>query len=279
MTASMGHKFRQAMMLEIPLQIVGTVNAFTAIMAKEVGFKAIYLSGAGVANISHGLPDIGITSFHDLFEDALRIITSVDLPLIVDIDTGFGNEYSITHTVKTLERIGVAGVHIEDQIFEKRCGHLDNKKLCNMEEMCLRIKTAVNARVDKEFVIIARTDALSVEGIEKTLERSLAYKQAGADILFVEAVTKLEDYITFKKYLKMPILANITEFGKTPLFTLDELAKSQVDIVLYPLSASRAMNKAALNVYQDIKTNGTQKNSIPHMQTRDELYKFLNYKV
>ncbi len=275
MTISMGKKFREAMGKEKPLQIVGAANAYMAIMAKEIGFRAIYLSGAGVANISYGLPDIGITSFDNVFEDAFRIVSAVDIPLIVDIDTGFGNEHSIARAVNALERIGVAGIHIEDQVFEKKCGHLDGKEIVETEEMCLRLKSACNARQSKDFVIIARTDAMANEGIDETIKRALRYKQSGADILFAEAFSTLDQYAKFKKAVDMPILANITEFGKTPLFTLNEL--KDVDLVLYPLSASRAMNSAALNVYRDIRENGTQKKSIAHMQTREELYQFLKY--
>jgi methylisocitrate lyase len=275
---NMAQKFRQAMQDENPLQIVGTVNAFTAIMAKSLNFRAIYLSGAGVANISYGLPDTGITTFDNILEDARRIITAVDIPLIVDIDTGFGNEKTIERVVKTLERAQIAGIHIEDQVFDKRCGHLEGKKLCSTDEMCLRIKAAVNARTNPDFCIIARVDGLGVEGLDKTIERALEYKNAGADIIFAEAVTSLQDYAALKKALKIPILANITEFGKTPQFSLQELNQAGVEIILYPLSAARAMNLAAFNVYKDIRENGTAKNSIPHMLTRDELYRFLNYK-
>lgn len=275
---NMGQKFRQAMKDENPLQIVGTVNAFTALMAKSLGYRAIYLSGAGVANISYGLPDTGITTFDNVLEDAIRIIAAVDLPLIVDIDTGFGNEKIIERVIKTLERAQVAGVHIEDQVFDKRCGHLEGKKLCSANEMCLRIKAAVNARSSKDFLIIARVDAIATEGLEHAISRAVQYKQAGADIIFAEAVTTPEEYAAFKKAVSIPILANITEFGKTPAFTLQELQSVGVDIVLYPLSASRAMNLAALNVYKDIREHGTVKNSLANMQTREDLYRFLNYK-
>lgn len=275
MTISMGQKFREAMKLEKPLQIVGAANAYMAIMAKDAGFRALYLSGAGVANISYGLPDIGITSFDNVFIDAFRIVSAVDIPLIVDIDTGFGNEYSIKLAVNALERIGVAGIHIEDQTFDKKCGHLEGKKIVETAEMCLRLKACCSARQNKDFVIIARTDAMAAEGMEKTIKRALSYKEAGADIIFAEAFTTLDQYTLFKNAVNMPILANITEFGKTPLFTITEL--KDVDLVLYPLSASRAMNLAALNVYRDIRENGTQKKSVTHMQTREELYQFLKY--
>lgn len=272
-----GEKFRQAMQAEKPLQLVGTVNAYSALMAKEVGYLAIYLSGASVANNSYGVPDIGITCFEQVLEDAKRIVQATDLPLIVDIDTGFENEFEIAHVIQTLNKIGVAGVQIEDQTADKRCGHLEGKKLITKEEMYLKIQGAVSAKLDKEFVIIARTDALSLEDIQGTILRGLSYKQAGADILFIEAATTLDQYAAIKKAVQMPILANITEFGKTPLFTSQELLKADVDIALYPLSASRAMNLAALKVYRDIREHGTQKKSIPEMQTRKELYHFLNY--
>lgn len=272
-------KFLQAMQAEKPLQLVGAVNAFTAIMAKDAGFQAIYLSGAGVANISYGLPDVGITTLDHVLEDAARILNAVDIPLIVDIDTGFGNELNIKRAIRTLNQLGVAGVHIEDQVFDKRCGHLDDKKLVSSEEMCLRIKAAVSAKIDEEFIIIARTDALSVEGMDQTIQRAIQYKKAGADMIFLEAASDLKQYALFKKAIDLPLLANMTEFGKTPLFELQELRQAGVDIVLYPLSASRAMNKAALNTYRDIRQNGTAKKSVPSMQTRDELYRLLDYKV
>lgn len=275
MTTSMGQKFREAMKREMPLQIVGVANAYMAIMAKQVGFRALYLSGASVANISYGLPDIGITSFDNVFIDAFRIVSAVDLPLIVDIDTGFGNEYSIARAINALERIGVAGIHIEDQASDKKCGHLEDKKIVETSEMCLRLKAVYNARQNKDFIIIARTDAMANEGMEKTIKRAQSYKEAGADIIFAEAFTTLDQYARLKKAVNIPILANITEYGKTPLFTLKEL--NDVDLVLYPLSASRAMNLAGLNVFRDIRENGTQKNSITHMQTREELYQFLKY--
>ncbi len=276
---SNAQKFRQALQKEKPLQLVGAVNAFAAIMAKDAGFQAIYLSGAGVANISYGVPDTGITTLDNVLEDASRILNAVDMPLIVDIDTGFGNELNITRAISFLNKIGVAGVHIEDQVFDKRCGHLDGKELVSTEEMCLKIKAAVNAKMDEDFVIIARTDALGVEGMDKTIERALEYKKSGADMIFLEAVRDLKEYAVFKKAVAMPLLANMTEFGKTPLFELENLKKAGVDVVLYPLSASRAMNFAALNTYRDIRQNGTVKKSLPHMQTRDELYRLLNYKV
>jgi len=277
METSPGKKFRLAMESEHPLQVVGAVNAYTAILAKAVGFRALYLSGAGVANVSFGVPDSGITSLNDVLEDVIRITSAVDLPLLVDIDTGWGNEQTIVRSIKAMIRAGAAGVHLEDQVFSKRCGHLLGKELVSTEEMVHRIKSAVDARTDPAFVIIARTDALSVEGFPQTIERAIAYKKAGADVLFPEAFDKLTDYTAIKKAAGLPVLANLTEFGKTPLFTTQELATAGVDMALYPLSAARAMHAAALAVYKDIRANGTQKNSISQMQTRDELYKFLNY--
>ncbi|HRD56024.1 MAG TPA: methylisocitrate lyase [Parachlamydiaceae bacterium] len=275
MHISNGKKFKQAMKEEKPLQLAGTLNAFSALMAKEVGFKAIYLSGAGIANISYGVPDIGMTTLENVLEEAGRILKAVDLPLIVDLDTGF--DENLKKAVDLLSCLKSAGIHIEDQVPQKKCGHLENKKLVSTKEMCLKIKEAVNARQDPDFLIIARTDALSIEGEKQTLERAKSYKEAGADILFLEAAKSLEQYSLFKKNLDMPILANLTEFGKTPIFSLEELKNAGVDIALYPLSASRAMQKAAFNVYQDIRKNGSQKKSLPHMQTREELYKLLNY--
>lgn len=269
-----GEKFRNAMHAEKPLQLIGTVNAYNALMAEKTGYLAIYLSGAGVANISYGVPDIGITRFDQVLEDATRILSVTSLPLIVDIDTGFDKTAEV---VKTLNEVGAAGVQIEDQVQTKKCGHLDQKNLITKNEMCRKIEAAVNAKIDKSFVIIARTDALGQESLQETILRALSYKEAGADIIFVEAATDREQYKAIKKAVQLPILANMTEFGKTPLLTLKELSKADVDIALYPLSATRAMNLAALKVYQDIRKHGSQKKSIPHMQTRNELYEFLNY--
>ncbi len=275
---SAGQIFREALKKEKPLQLIGTINAYSALMAKGVGFRALYLSGAGVTNASYGLPDIGITTLDNVLEDTRRILSAVpNLPLIVDIDTGWGNENTIAHAIKALDHAGAAGVHIEDQVFQKRCGHLDGKQLVTTEEMVLRIKAALKAKVDKEFVIIARTDAYGVEGLQKAIERAIAYEEVGADILFLEGITQLEEYKAFRKRLKVPILANITEFGKTPLFNIEELASACVDIVLYPLSAMRAMNFAALLAMQEIRLHGTQKDVVPIMQTRDELYEYLHY--
>jgi methylisocitrate lyase len=277
MRNSPGFHFQQAAAQEKPLQIVGTIHAFTAIMAKRVGFKAIYLSGAGVANLSYGWPDLGITTLDNVLCEARKITDAVDLPLLVDVDTGWGNALMIERTVKSMEKAGVAAIHIEDQAFEKRCGHRPGKMIVPTEEMVDRIKAAVNARRDKHFIVMARTDAYASEGIEKMIERCQAYEEAGADMLFLEALTALNEYQRCKKNLAKPILANITEFGHTPLFTLKELASVGVDLVLYPLSASRAMNLAALNIFQELRTHGTQQHVLDRMQTREELYGFLNY--
>jgi methylisocitrate lyase len=278
MKSSPGSKFRKAVNSEKPLQIVGTVNAYIAILAKHSGFKAIYLSGAGVANSSYGLPDLGITTLDDVLEDARRITAAVDLPLLVDIDTGWGNAFLIERTIKSMIRLGVAAIHIEDQISQKRCGHLSGKVIVSKEEMVDRIKAAVDARIDPDFVIMARTDAFAVEGIELAIERAIAYRDAGADMLFPEALHSLEDYQKFKKAVEIPILANLTEFGKTPLFLLSELASANIDMALYPLSANRAMNLAALKVFEEIRGHGTQIHILENMQTREELYGFLNYR-
>lgn len=272
-----GMKFRQALEAERPLQIVGTINAYAAIMAKQVGFRAIYLSGAGVANASYGLPDLGLTTLDNVLTDASRIVSAVDLPLLVDIDTGWGNGLMISRAIQRLERAGIAAVHIEDQPFEKRCGHRHNKRVITQKEMIERLKAALDGRQDPSFVIMARTDAFAVEGLEKTLERCLAYEEAGADMHFIEALQTLEEYKTFAKTLQKPILANITEFGKTPLFTKEKLASADVDMILYPLSAWRGMNQAALKIYETIRTQGSQKSVIDLMQTREELYQFLDY--
>ena len=277
MKNSPGFTFRNALEEEIPLQIVGTINAYAAIMAKNSGFRAIYLSGAGIANASYGIPDIGLTTLDNVLEDARRITGAVDLPLLVDIDTGWGNTKMVARTIKEMERADVAAVHMEDQPFEKQCGHLSKPTVVSTQEMQGRLKAAVDARVDPSFVIMARTDAYRVEGLSKTLERCLAYEEAGADMHFIEALSSLDDYQSFSKVLKKPILANITEFGKTPLFTKDELAQAGVSLILYPLSAWRAMNLAALRIFEGIRTEGTQKNLLNEMQTREELYGFLNY--
>ncbi|MDN7127192.1 methylisocitrate lyase [Pseudidiomarina sp. 1APR75-33.1] len=274
---SAGAKLRQAIQDENPLQIVGTINAYTAMMAEKVGHRALYLSGAGVANASFGLPDLGMTSLNDVCEDIRRITGASELPLLVDADTGWGGAFNIARTVKEMTRAGAAGFHIEDQVAQKRCGHRPNKEIVTQAEMVDRVKAAVDARIDDQFLIMARTDALQQEGLEAAIERAQACVDAGADAIFAEAVHTLEQYDAFTKALNVPVLANITEFGATPLFNKDELADVGVEMVLYPLSAFRAMNKAALNVYESILTNGDQKAVVDSMQTRAELYDFLNY--
>lgn len=273
----MDMNFKETVTAFTPLQIVGTINAYHAIMAKKVGFKAIYLSGAGVANSSIGVPDLGITNLQDILTDVVRITDACDLPLLVDIDTGFGGAYNIARTIKSLIKFGAAACHIEDQISNKRCGHRPNKVLVSSSEMEDRIKSAVDARFNHDFVVMARTDAIASEGIEKAIQRMLNYVKVGADMIFAEAVTDLNTFKLIKQYIKVPVLANITEFGVTPLFTLDELKQVGIDIALYPLSAFRSMNAAALNVYHSIFSDGTQKNVIHTMQTRSELYNFLDY--
>jgi methylisocitrate lyase len=277
MKNSPGSRFRQALHEEKPLQIVGTINAYAALMAKDAGFQAIYLSGAGVANSSFGLPDLGLTTMDNVLEDVNRITNAVDIPLLVDIDTGWGNELMIARSIKAMIRAGVAAVHIEDQATLKRCGHRHGKSLVSKEEMVARICAALDVRTDREFMVIARTDALATEGLDSSLERSLAYKEAGADALFLEAAVTLEQYRIFKEALGIPILANMTEFGRTPLHSAKELGEAGVDMVLYPLSANRAMNKAAFDVFKDIREHGSQKLSLPNMQTREQLYTHLHY--
>ena len=274
---SAGALLRQAIKDNHPLQLVGTINAYTAMMAERVGHKALYLSGAGVANASFGLPDLGMTSLNDVCEDIRRITGATELPLLVDADTGWGGAFNIARTVKEMTNAGAAGFHIEDQVAQKRCGHRPNKEIVSLEEMVDRVKASVDARTDENFFIMARTDALQQQGLEAAIERALACEAAGADAIFAEAVYTLEQYQAFTKVLKVPVLANITEFGQTPLFNKAELAGVGVDMVLYPLSAFRAMNKAALNVYESILANGDQKAVIDSMQTRAELYDFLNY--
>ncbi len=274
---SAGAKLRQAIAQEQPLQIVGTINAYTAMMAERVGHKALYLSGAGVANASFGLPDLGMTSLNDVCEDIRRITGATDVPLLVDADTGWGGAFNISRTVKEMTRAGAAGFHIEDQVAQKRCGHRPNKEIVTQGEMVDRVKAAVDARTDDQFLIMARTDALQQEGLEAAIERAQACVEAGADAIFAEAVHTLEQYQAFTNALNVPVLANITEFGATPLFNKDELAGVGVEMVLYPLSAFRAMNKAALNVYENILAKGDQKDVVESMQTRAELYDFLNY--
>ncbi|HAT5920271.1 TPA: methylisocitrate lyase [Legionella pneumophila] len=274
---SQGKKLREALMKEKPLQVVGTINAYTALQAKRAGFHAIYLSGAGVANASYGLPDLGITTLNDVLEDVRRIMSAVDLPLLVDIDTGWGGAFSIARTIKEMIKAGVAAVHIEDQVQAKRCGHRPGKALVEKEEMIDRIKAAVDAKTDPDFVIMARTDALANEGLNKALERISAYIEAGADMIFFEGVRKLEEYQALTEQCNVPVLANITEFGVTPLFTLEELKEVGISLALYPLSAFRAMSAAAEKVYDTIRKNGSQKDILEEMQTREELYQVLNY--
>ncbi|CAN2230522.1 PrpB PEP phosphonomutase and related enzymes [actinobacterium SCGC AAA044-D11] len=275
---SAGAKFRKALTEESPLQVIGTINANHALLAKRAGFKAIYLSGGGVAAGSLGIPDLGITGLEDVLVDVRRITDVCDTPLLVDIDTGFGaSAFNIARSVRSINKAGAAAIHIEDQVGAKRCGHRPNKELVSKAEMVDRIKAAVDARVDDSFVIMARTDALAVEGIDAALDRANAYIEAGADALFPEAITDLPTYKKFTDVIKVPVLANITEFGLTPLFTTTELASVGVGIVLYPLSAFRAMNKAAENVYETVRKDGSQKAVLDTMQTREELYQRINY--
>jgi methylisocitrate lyase len=275
---SAGDKFRKAVQDEKPLQVVGTINANHALLAKRSGYKAIYLSGGGVAAGSLGLPDLGISGLEDVLVDIRRITDVCDLPLLVDVDTGFGaSAFNVARTTRSLIKAGAAAMHIEDQVGAKRCGHRPGKEIVPADEMCDRIKSAVDARSDNGFVVMARTDALASEGFEKALERMKKYAEAGADMLFPEAITDLGMYKNISAAVKTPILANITEFGQTPLFTVEELRSAGVAIVLYPLSAFRAMNKAALNVYKTIRAEGTQKNVLAAMQTREELYETINY--
>jgi methylisocitrate lyase len=275
---SAGARFRKALTEESPLQVIGTINANHALLAKRAGFKAIYLSGGGVAAGSLGIPDLGITGLEDVLVDVRRITDVCDTPLLVDIDTGFGaSAFNIARSVRSINKAGAAAIHIEDQVGAKRCGHRPNKELVSKAEMVDRIKAAVDARVDDSFVIMARTDALAVEGIDSALDRANAYIEAGADALFPEAITDLPTYKKFTDVIKVPVLANITEFGMTPLFTTTELASVGVGIVLYPLSAFRAMNKAAENVYETVRRDGSQKAVLDTMQTREELYQRINY--
>lgn len=274
---SNGAKFRQALQNNTPLQIVGTINAYHALLAKHTGYSAIYLSGGGVAAGSLGVPDLGISTLDDILTDIRRITNVCDLPLLVDIDTGFGGVFNIERTIKSLIKMGAAACHIEDQIQAKRCGHRPNKAIVSTAEMVDRIKAAVDAREDPDFVIMARTDAIANEGLESAIERMHTYIEAGADMIFPEAVTELKMYQRIRHEIKVPILANITEFGMTPLFSVDELGQVDVDMILYPLSAFRAMNAAALKVYQTIKNEGSQKSVVNMMQNRDDLYKYLDY--
>jgi methylisocitrate lyase len=272
-----GVRLRAAIEEERPLQMVGAINAFCALLAERAGFRALYLSGAGVANASFGLPDLGMTNLNDVAEEVRRITGATDLPLMVDADTGWGNAFNIARAVRDLGRAGAAACHIEDQVQAKRCGHRPNKELVETREMVDRIRAATDARIDPSFVLMARTDAIAGEGIESALERVEKYAEAGADLIFAEAVTSLEDYRRFTERLQVPVLANLTEFGKTPLFSLEEMRASGVRIVLYPLSAFRAMSVAAESVYGAIRQTGTQKSVVSAMQTREHLYQILNY--
>ncbi|KTD35608.1 2-methylisocitrate lyase [Legionella moravica] len=277
MTKSMGKAFRRAVQDNKPLQVLGTINAYTAMLAESAGCKAIYLSGAGVANASYGIPDLGMTNLSQVLEDARRITDISSLPLLVDVDTGWGHAFNIGRTIKLMEKTGVAAIHIEDQVLAKRCGHRPNKAIVSQKEMGDRIKAAVDARVDPDFVIMARTDAYAVEGMSAAIERAQLCVELGADMIFPEAMTTLDEYRIFTQSIKVPVLANITEFGKTPLFTRDELNDAGVSLILYPLSAFRAMSKAALTTYETIVQQGSQKTVLDAMQTREELYAVLGY--
>lgn len=274
---SAGARFRAALAEESPLQVMGSITAYAALMAKRVGYKALYLSGGGVAANSLGVPDLGISTMEDVLIDARRIVDASGMPLLVDIDTGWGGAFNIARTIKSFINVGVAAVHIEDQVGQKRCGHRPGKEVVPTEEMVDRIKTAVDARHDESFVIMARTDAAGSEGVDSAIERAVAYVEAGADMIFPEAMKTLDDYRRFKQAVKVPILANLTEFGSTPFFTTEELRDANVDIALYCCGAYRAMNKAALGFYETVRKDGTQKNIIDRLQTREELYDFLGY--
>jgi methylisocitrate lyase len=276
-TVSAGAKFRAALKQQQPLQIVGAINAYCAMLAKAAGHEALYLSGAGVANASYGIPDLGITSLNDVVTDVERITGACDLPLLVDIDTGWGGAFNIARSIKAMERAGAAAVHIEDQVAQKRCGHRPNKAIVSQSEMVDRIKSAVDAKTDPDFVVMARTDALAVEGMQSAIDRAVACVEAGADAIFPEAILDLEQYRQFSDAVKVPVLANITEFGSTPLFNREELGASGVAMVLYPLSAFRAMSKAAEDVYSAIAKAGDQGSVVDRMQTRAQLYEVLGY--
>lgn len=274
---SAGRRFRDALQREKPLQIIGTVNAYAAMMATEVGYQAIYLSGAGVANYSYGLPDLGMTSLDEVLIDVRRITARVDTPLLVDIDTGWGGAFNIARTVREMTRAGAAAVHLEDQVAQKRCGHRPNKEIVSIDEMTDRVKAAVDAKTDPDFVLMARTDALQKEGLQGVIDRACAYVEAGADAIFAEAMTELSMYKQVCDAVNVPVLANITEFGSTPYYTAQELGSQGIAMVLYPLSPTRAMQKAALAVMRDLREKGTQTGVLDLMQTRQELYQFLNY--
>ena len=276
---SAGARFRAAIEAERPLQIVGTINAFTALLAEKAGFKAIYLSGAGVANASFGLPDLAMTTLSDVCEDIRRIASATNAPLLVDADTGWGSALMIGRTIREMTSAGAAGCHLEDQVTEKRCGHRPGKALVATDEMCDRIKAAVDGRADEQFIIMARTDAHAVEGQQAAVDRAVAYVEAGADMIFSEALKTLEEYQQFTSAVKVPVLANLTEFGKTPFFTMEELASVGIRMSLYPLSAFRAMSAAALEVYQTIRSDGTQQAVVEKMQTREDLYDVLGYQA
>lgn len=275
--ATAGARFRAALNAEKPLQIIGAINAYHAMLATQSGFKALYLSGGGVAAGSLGLPDLGISTLEDVLIDVRRITDAVDTPLLVDIDTGWGGAFNIARSVKSIAKAGAAAVHIEDQVSAKRCGHRPNKAIVSLDEMVDRVKAAVDAKPYDDFVVMARTDALAVEGLQSAIDRACACAEAGADMIFPEAITELSMYKQFAAAVKVPVLANITEFGSTPLFTVDELRGADVSMVLYPLSAFRAMNQAALSVYQATRRDGTQKNVVDLMQTRADLYEHLGY--
>ncbi|NLG76804.1 MAG: methylisocitrate lyase [Xanthomonadaceae bacterium] len=276
-TTCAGARLSAAVEEEIPLQVVGAINAYSALLAARAGFKAIYLSGAGVANASFGLPDLGITTLNDVCEDVRRITGACSLPLLVDADTGFGSAFNLARTTRELIRAGAAGMHLEDQVQAKRCGHRPGKALVSAAEMVDRVKAAVDARADDRFVVMARTDAHAVEGQGAAIERAARYVEAGADMIFAEALTTLDEYRAFTSALRVPVLANITEFGKTPLFTVEELRDAGVRLVLYPLSAFRSMSRAAQRAYEAIRRDGTQRAVLDRMQTRAELYDVLGY--
>jgi len=276
-SSSAGARFRAALAAESPLQVVGAITAYAGLMAKRVGYQALYLSGGGVAANSLGIPDLGISTMEDVLTDARRIVDATQLPLLVDIDTGWGGAFNIARTIRAFERVGVAAVHLEDQVGQKRCGHRPGKDVVPKEEMVDRVKAAVDAKTDKDFVLMARTDAAAIEGVDAAIERAVAYVEAGADMIFPEAMGTLDNYRRFKAAVKVPILANLTEFGQTPFFTVDELRGANVDIALYCCGAYRAMNKAALGFYETVRRDGTQKAYVPQMQTREELYDFLGY--
>jgi methylisocitrate lyase len=274
---SAGFRFREAVAAEAPLQVMGAITAYAGLMARRVGYRALYLSGGGVAANSLGVPDLGISTMEDVLTDARRIVDATGLPLLVDIDTGWGGAFNIGRTIRSFERVGVAAVHMEDQVGQKRCGHRPGKDVVPLAEMVDRVKAAVDARTDAGFVVMARTDAAAVEGLDAAIERAVAYVEAGADMIFPEAMQSLDDYRRFKAAVKVPILANLTEFGSTPFFSTDELREAGVDIALYCCGAYRAMNKAALNFYETVRRDGTQKHIVDTLQTREQLYDFLGY--